>query len=388
MAAGSRWTVDVLMVCFLSFILCLLLPLAGAFLAGNPLLQYLEFPPLTRYVAHAPFSLPVFLAGVAAVSILVAYGCRLFRSAKRSPTPPAVQSFPWWGWVGVVLTAASWLLAWTRFSWFSLLQPYTFTPLWIGYILVTSALTYWLKGSCLACRQPERFLLLFPVSGLFWWYFEYLNRFVQNWYYIGIEDFTPKGYVLHASICFTTVLPAVICTIELLATVPSPAGRLQADRPLSLSESPRTGWLLLSVSAGCLILLAVWPDYLFPFVWIAPLLIITGLQMVKSRPSLLSYLRQGRLQFVFLPALAALVCGFFWEMWNWQSLAHWQYSIPYVDRFHIFAMPVLGYAGYLPFGLECLVVANLVLDRQDLEVNVFQTGGCQQAWGTLEKIEN
>jgi hypothetical protein len=26
-------------------------------------------------------------------------------------------------------------------------------------------------------------------------------------------------------------------------------------------------------------------------------------------------------------------------------------------------MPLLGYAGYLPFGLECLVVANLVLDE-------------------------
>ncbi len=372
------------MICLLSLMFCLLLPLAGAFLAGNPLEQYFEFPPLTRYVAHAPFSLPVFLAGLAAVFILVALGCRLFRGEGKNPFPTPAQSFPWWGWAGVLLTVVSWFFAWTRFAWFASLQPYTFTPLWIGYILVVSALTFWRSGSCLACRQPGRFMLLFPVSGLFWWYFEYLNRFVQNWYYIGIEDFTPTGYVLHASICFATVLPAVICTIELLTTMSSlagrsKAGRSKAGRSLPVSESPRTGWILLFVSAVGLASLAMVPDYLFPFVWIAPLFIITGVQIISGRRSLFSSLREGNLQLILFAALAALVCGFFWEMWNWKSLAHWQYSIPYVDRFHIFAMPMLGYAGYLPFGLECLVVANLVLDRQDLLLESCPTSGFEQA---------
>ncbi|MEA2113782.1 MAG: hypothetical protein U9P36_00155, partial [Thermodesulfobacteriota bacterium] len=261
------------MVYLLSLMLCLLLPLAGAFLAGNPLEQYLEFPPLTRYVAHAGFSLPVFLAGLAAVFILVAFGCRLFSRGEKNLFQKSAQSFPWWGWAGLLLTAVSWFFAWTRFGWFASLQPYTFTPLWIGYILVVSALTFRRSGSCLARRQPGRFLLLFPVSGLFWWYFEYLNRFVQNWYYIGIEEFTPAGYVIHASICFATVLPAVICTIELLSTIPALAGRLKTGRSVPVSESPRIGWFLLFVSAVALASLAMLPDYLFPFVWVAPLFI-------------------------------------------------------------------------------------------------------------------
>ncbi|MBW1749963.1 MAG: hypothetical protein JRJ37_04550 [Deltaproteobacteria bacterium] len=367
------------MVYLLSITLCLLLPLAGAFLAGNPLEQYLEFPPLTRYVGHAGFSMPVFLAGLAALFILVAFGCRLFSRGEKNPFPKLTQSFPWWGWTGVVLTAVSWFLAWTRFDWFASLQPYTFTPLWIGYILVVSALTFRRSGSCLARRQPRRFILLFPVSTLFWWYFEYLNRFVQNWYYIGIEDFTPTGYVLHASICFATVLPAVICTLELLTTMECLAGRLKTGRSIPVSESPGTGWMLLLVSAVALTSLAMVPDYLFPFVWIAPLFVITGVQVISGRRSFLASLREGKLQLILFSALAALVCGFFWEMWNLKSLAHWQYSIPYVDRFHIFAMPILGYAGYLPFGLECVVVANLVLDRQDLLLESFPASGFEQA---------
>ncbi|MBW2329331.1 MAG: hypothetical protein JRF04_06995, partial [Deltaproteobacteria bacterium] len=175
------------------------------------------------------------------------------------------------------------------------------------------------------------------------------------------------------------VLPAVICTIEMLTTIPSLAGRLKAGRPLPVPESPRTGFFLLFVSAVGLASLAMIPDYLFPFVWIAPLFIITGIQIINGRRSLFSSLREGNLQLFLFPALAALVCGFFWEMWNWQSLAHWQYSIPYVDRFHIFAMPILGYAGYLPFGLECMVVANLVLHRQDLLLESCPTSGFDQA---------
>lgn len=367
------------MVYLLSLLLCLLLPLAGAFLAGNPFEQYLEFPPLTRYVAHAGFSLPVFLAALAAVSILVAFGCRLFRRGRKKQFQTVAQSFPWWGWAGILVIAVSWFFAWTRFAWFASLQPYTFTPLWIGYILVVSALTFWQKGSCLACRQPRRFILLFPISTLFWWYFEYLNRFVQNWYYIGIEDFTSACYVLHASICFATVLPAVICTLELLTTMEWLAGRLKTGSLIPVSESPCTGWMLLLVSAVALTSLAMVPDYLFPFVWIAPLFVITGVQVISGRRSFLSSLREGKLQLILLPAFAALVCGFFWEMWNWKSLAHWQYSIPYVDRFHIFAMPILGYAGYLPFGLECVVVANLVLDRQDLLLEPCPASGFEQA---------
>jgi hypothetical protein len=31
-----------------------------------------------------------------------------------------------------------------------------------------------------------------------------------------------------------------------------------------------------------------------------------------------------------------------------------------VQRFSIFEMPLLGYAGYIPFGIECALVMDLV----------------------------
>lgn len=51
-------------------------------------------------------------------------------------------------------------------------------------------------------------------------------------------------------------------------------------------------------------------------------------------------------------------------MWNAYSLVHWEYSIPYVHALPIGEMPILGYAGYLPFGMECLTVAAFFLENQ------------------------
>jgi hypothetical protein len=48
----------------------------------------------------------------------------------------------------------------------------------------------------------------------------------------------------------------------------------------------------------------------------------------------------------------------FWEMWNSLSCPKWVYTVPFVSRFKLFEMPILGYAGYLPFGLECALVVD------------------------------
>jgi hypothetical protein len=38
------------------------------------------------------------------------------------------------------------------------------------------------SGRSLLTESPARFAMLWPVSAIFWWFFEYLNRYVQNWY--------------------------------------------------------------------------------------------------------------------------------------------------------------------------------------------------------------
>jgi hypothetical protein len=106
--------------------------------------------------------------------------------------------------------------------------------------------------------------------------------------------------------------------------------------------------------------IGVWPNYLFPLLWVSPLLIIVSLQILMQERSVIDRMSTGDWSVTVASVSAALFCGFFWEMWNYPSLAKWEYSIPFVHRFLVFEMPILGYAGYLPFGLECTVVGGLL----------------------------
>ena len=195
---------------FLLAAMLLLLPVAGVWLAGYPVARYLEFPPRTRYVVPAPFSWPVFLGFLAfGLAVLFPILLRLWR-VRKGGDRPLPGRFPWWGWLGVVLGAGSWFLAWTRFPWFAPWQPHTFTPLWLAYVLVVNALVYRRTGGCLMTSRPRYFLSLFAWSAGFWWFFEYLNRFVQNWYYPAVRDFSGLEYFVFATLPFSTVLPAVL----------------------------------------------------------------------------------------------------------------------------------------------------------------------------------
>lgn len=338
-------------------------PLAGILISGLPLGPYLAFPPMTRYVEHAPFSWTAFVTLAVFELLIVLYiAKRILATGKLTPTvQPAgrVRRFPVWGWFGVMLAGVSWILAWSRFGWFEPLQRHTFTPLWIGFILIVNGLSTRRKGSCLLTANRKAFLWLFPLSGLFWWLFEYLNRFVQNWYYLGVEEFTPLEYALLATLSFATVLPAVMSTLEWLTSYRLLNRSFTGLRSLKVPGSlhlPAFS-LVLAIAAGMAV--GIWPAYLFPLIWIAPLIVITSVQALFGLPSAFEMLRYGDWRPVFLPGFAALFCGFFWELWNFHSLAHWEYAIPHGGRFHLFEMPLLGYAFYLPFGLVCLAAVSL-----------------------------
>ncbi len=342
------------------------LPLVGIAAAGRDPSPYLAFPPLTRYVSHAGFSWPWFawfavVDGLATAGLLWAVRQGLHASARRSARPVAGNRFPWWGWLALLLGGFFWFMAWTRFTWFQAFQQHTFLPIWAGFIFTINALAVRRSGSCLMLRQPAGFLLLFPVSAGFWWFFEYFNRFVHNWYYTGVEGLGAGEYSYLSSIAFATVLPGVLSTIDLLLTFPALNRGLAHGRPLDLPDSRWIPVSVLALSGAGLTLIGIFPDQLFALLWVSPLLIILSVQAVAGRPTLLSPLRQGDWRPVVTPALAALVCGFFWEMWNFFSLSRWSYAIPYVQRFHLFEMPILGYGGYLPFGLICLAVGTVVL---------------------------
>jgi hypothetical protein len=339
------------------------LPLLGVYLAGYPLNRYLEFPPKTQYIEQAPFSWPAFavlsVIILAVVIPLAHQGIQAHKKRSQKAVELTPKAFPRWGWIGVIVGSLAWILAWTRFSWFIPYQPHTFSPLWFSYIVVVNALCIRQTGHSLMTDRPGFFLLLFPVSAVFWWFFEFLNRFVQNWYYTGAE-FSPWDYFWYATLPFTTVLPAVLSTKQWLQSANWIKIGYSDLRTVKLWHPRKAAVCILLLSAAGLAGIGLRPNFLFPLLWVSPLLILVCLQILMKERHIFSVMAAGDWHGAVAAALAALVCGFFWEMWNYFSLAKWAYSVPLVHRFLIFEMPLLGYGGYLPFGLECMMIGAML----------------------------
>jgi hypothetical protein len=334
-------------------------PLVGVFLYGKPVEKYLEFPPITHYVRHAPFSWLAFF--MLALFILVVT-VPLFLFVKRNMNSPAVNrkriKLPWWGKAGFLLMILCWMISWSDWDKIAILKKYIFPALWLSFILVVNSLEYRRTGKC-TLLTTNRFLLLFPLSAAYWWYFEYLNSFVENWYYLN-RDVGTRELFIFSSLAFSTVLPAVISTNNLISNFIVIEKKIRI-LPLFTSLNPKlTASAVLVASVIGLACMGIFPEYLFPLVWISPLLIIVSIQSLFDRPHIFSGLAEGNLNPIISSALAALICGVFWETWNYYSMPKWQYSIPYLDAFRIFEMPVLGYSGYLPFGLLCVTMGEMI----------------------------
>ncbi len=336
------------------------LPLLGVMLKGDGIQRYLEFPPVDQFIPKAPFSwiaFAVFLCLILLVCIVLFVLC--FKAVLKTEHTPSVCRFPWWGWVGCAMLACIWTLAWNRFKWMSFFQEHTFFPLWACYIIIINALTYRRTGRSMLTHQTGSFLLLFPVSALFWWFFEYLNRFVQNWHYSGVQ-YSAGKYFLLATLAFSTVLPAVLGTSEFLMSHTWIKPGFGFTIPVKTQNPRRIAWTALLIAGLGLGMIGVFPDVLFPLIWVSPLIILLALKTLFREDHLLHLNSVDHQQRIIAVMLAALVCGFFWEMWNYWSLIKWHYTIPLVNRFQLFEMPILGYSGYLPFGLECAVIGESV----------------------------
>lgn len=349
----------------LAVILLILAPLAGVYLSGYPIREYLAFPPMNINLQpdHAPFSGFVFtLMMLAILAVVVPFFGRVWQSRPEPEGQRTKKPFPAWGWIGVVILAAGWILAWSRFEWFAEWQTHTFSPLWVGYIIIINALTYMRSSRSLITHTPAYLIALLVVSAFFWWYFEYLNLFVENWYYVQVEHMGAREFFWYATLPFATVLPAVMSTKLFLETFPGFSAGLDNFLRLKIPAHRQLALPLMLLASAALALTAIWTDYLFYMLWLAPLIVMVSAMMLAGKPTLFYGMARGRWKQLYLWGMAALVCGFFWEMWNYYSYTRWEYAIPFVERFHIFEMPLPGYAGYLPFGLQIGVICLLIRD--------------------------
>ena len=248
------------------------------------------------------------------------------------------RALPWWVYVGIgVFGAGVWWLAADVPIW----NTIWYVPAWYGYLLVLDGVMLHTQGhSFLRDRRRETVALLF-WSVPFWYVYEAYNLVIENWYYVfGLRSDT-WGFVFSAA-AFATVLPACFAHAAWLKA----QGLFNTIRWRGLRSTGKIEAILWCVGASCAILPLIWPPYAFWMVWGATLGIPEAVNYRLGAPSLLRDLERGR------PArLLRLLCGgawagVIWEGFNYWARCKWIYTVPGLEAWKLFEMPLPGFLGF------------------------------------------
>jgi hypothetical protein len=249
---------------------------------------------------------------------------------------------------------------------------YLYFCAWYPYILCLDSLLFRLQGKAWLLNRPRGFLKMFVWSTTVWLVFEALNLVLHNWGYVAVA---PAGWVRWSgyALAFATVLPGVLLTSEVIDALGVFKG-IQG-RPVD----PGT-WQPVSLVLGVALLVfpLMWPRYTFPLIWAATFFLLDPFCDLMGAPSLIRRFAAGERRTHLNLLAAGLICGVWWESWNWFALSKWVYTLPVLNFWKVFEMPVLGYLGFPPFALECAVMYNFL---KALDERVLTTPARQRiAW--------
>ena len=264
--------------------------------------------------------------------------------------------FRWYGGLGLFM------VLFAQLNFIFQVQPFAqwyFPIIWFGFIFLVDALVYHLNGESLIYSRPRIFLILLGLSAAVWWAFEIIGFVLNNWHYSGMEGFGSWAEkMVFGTISFSTVIPAVFEASMLLKTVHLFDGmKLKKSHRISKELLYVTMFLGILSFAGPLL----WPQVLYPIIWMSFFLILDPINYMNNRPSIISHIRDRKLAVPISIIVGTTITGFLWEFWNFWAIPKWHYTIPFVDFLKVFEMPVLGYLGYGPFGLELFAMYHFFM---------------------------
>ncbi|MBI4992049.1 MAG: hypothetical protein HZB99_02420 [Candidatus Harrisonbacteria bacterium] len=227
---------------------------------------------------------------------------------------------------------------------FGVISAVVYPILWWGIIFIIDALNFWKwKQSIIHNQTKKFFLILLPLSTLFWLYYELVNVVYPQWGYAGIISGIWIRVPL-SILSFGTVIPIIV---EILWFLNGPVERLPfSEKNLSLIKR----YPVVFMSIGWIFLvLPLFSNnfYLNQLMWLGPLFML--LPFVSGPRESINK------DFWWLAVATGLTGGFLWEFLNYWAGGKWQYII-LPDAPHIFEMPVYGYIGFIPFAMSTVAL--------------------------------
>jgi len=263
--------------------------------------------------------------------------------------------FKWYGLLGILL------IVFLEFTLFFQIQPFIvwFTPfVWIGYILVVDSIVYMMKKDSLLMHHRLKFLQLFLLSISVWYTFEIYNKFSHGWFYSNLPSTALIKYTM-GTLSFATIIPAVFETFDLVRQFHF-FGKLNLK--LKIPTNKHVLEIFIALGLIFLIIPVLWKTpWVWVFVWTGFIFLLDPLLYIfHNERSLIAQIKKKKFSMILALVITGYVVGFFWELWNYWAYTKWYYTVPILDNFRIFEIPVLGFLAYGPFAIELYVIYNFV----------------------------
>jgi hypothetical protein len=252
---------------------------------------------------------------------------------------------------------------------------------WVGYLILLEGLLTLINGQSPLRKRPNHVLLCALASVFIWAVFDMINfnLGMKAWLYIGMPGTPgiPGGFHNRAFgyfLAFATIVPGMLLSGQLLLDLGlldwARAGRNcgAGFQPASSSSGfrmPHWGlWISLLAGAAMLawVLLSRSPvtNYVL---WTSLVFLLDPINYWLGRPSMFRDWERGWFGRTLAAFAGGLICGFLWEFWNYWALTKWTYHLPFLGRaeqYRYFEMPLPGLLGFIPFGIECWIMWQLI----------------------------
>lgn len=215
------------------------------------------------------------------------------------------------------------------------------------------------RGSYYWLDRPWFALSLFAWSAVGWFLFELLNFRIENWYYVFVPRDRAERWI-GIVLSFATVFPALFLAERALRALG--LGERWRIRPL-----PVTSRGLRWCRALGLVFVALsmaWPRVFYPLVWGAVTLLLEPHNYRRDPArSLLGDLARGDAGRILRLIIGGLGIGFLWEAYNVPATAKWIYTVPGLEDWKLFEMPLPGFLGFPVFALDAFVLYQALVLR-------------------------
>jgi hypothetical protein len=250
---------------------------------------------------------------------------------------------------------------------YSFIKTWFYCLAWWSFILVVDSLNFRIRKVSLLSESTKTFLFSAFVSVFVWLIFELFNLRLKNWHYHDLPSHTFERW-LGYFIAFASVIPA-------LREISSFIEGFLREKRLDLFRLKITSSILklcVFLSVLFLLLTVAWPRLFFPLVWLCFIFLLEPLNYWLKNATIIADLEKKNWTRLWSWILAGLAAGFFWELWNSFAGSHWEYTLPYLNFWRVFHMPVFGYTGFIPFALEIFAFYQLYeWMRKKLEKRIF-----------------